>query len=119
VTLDHAVDLFVAVEEELQADPKSMHGLVSRAEQAHPVDHAGDTAHVDVVFRRLGGDVVTEPFRLFMRVRMTTDVDEQCGVVGRRPEFLVETEDLGQAQRDEALAQDVLHRLTEAEVDTE
>src|SRR5204862_4694595 len=38
VTLDHAVDLFVAVEEKLQADPESMHGLVSRAEQAHPVD---------------------------------------------------------------------------------
>ena len=50
---------------------------------------------------------------------MTADVDEQGGVVDDRPPLLVEPDPLGQPQRDQALAQHVLHRLPEAEVDAE
>ena len=54
-----------------------------------------------------------------MRVGVTADVDEQGGVVDDGPLVLVEPDPLGEPQRDEALAQDVLHRLAEAEVDAE
>jgi hypothetical protein len=41
------------------------------------------------------------------------------GVVDDRPLLLVEPDPLGQPQRDQALAEDVLHRLPEAEVDAQ
>ena len=50
---------------------------------------------------------------------MAADVDEQRGVVDDRSLLLVEPDPLGEPQRDQALAQHVLHRLAEAEVDAE
>ena len=50
---------------------------------------------------------------------MATDVDQQRRVVDARPLLLVEPHPLGQPQRDQALAQHVLHRLPEAQVDAE
>jgi hypothetical protein len=50
---------------------------------------------------------------------MAANVEEQGGVVDDRPLLLVEPEPLGQPQRDQALAQDMLHRLPEAEIDPE
>src|SRR6266516_8028193 len=50
---------------------------------------------------------------------MAADVDEQRGVVDDRPRLLVEADALCEPKRDQALAQDVLHRLPEAEVDPE
>ena len=50
---------------------------------------------------------------------MAADVDEQRRVVDVGARLLVEIEQLGHAQRDQALAQDVLHRLPEPEVDAE
>jgi hypothetical protein len=50
---------------------------------------------------------------------VAADVDEQGGVVDDRSLSLVELDPLGQAQRDQGLAQDVLHWLPETEVDTE
>ena len=69
-----------------------------------------------VAFRR---DVVAEPLRLLVRVGVAADVDEQRRVVDDRALLLVEPEALREAQRDQALPQHVLHRLAEAEVDTE
>ena len=66
---------------------------------------------------RLEGDVVTEPFGLFVRVGVTTHVDQQGRVIDRRPFGLLDAENLGEAQGDEALTEDVLHRLPEPEVD--
>ena len=54
-----------------------------------------------------------------MRVGVAADVDEQRRVVDGRPRLVVEAEPLGDAQRDQALPQHVLHRLPEAEVDPE
>ena len=50
---------------------------------------------------------------------MTADVDQQCGVVDRRPLGFVEPDPVGEPQRDQALAQHVLHRLAEPQVDSE
>ena len=54
-----------------------------------------------------------------MRVGMAAYVDQQGRVVDDRPLGLVEPYPLREPQRDEALAQDVLHRLPEPEVDAE
>ena len=50
---------------------------------------------------------------------MAADVDEQRGVVDDRPRLLVEADALCEPKRDQALAQDVLHRLPEPEIDPE
>lgn len=50
---------------------------------------------------------------------MAADVDDQRGVVDDRALLVVEPDPLRHPQRDQALAQHVLHRLAEAEVDAE
>ena len=50
---------------------------------------------------------------------MTTDVDEQPRVVDDEALVVVEADALSEPQRDQALAQHVLHRLVEAEIDPE
>ena len=50
---------------------------------------------------------------------MAADVDEQRRVVDNDTVALVEADPLGQPQRDQALPQDVLHRLPEAKVDAQ
>jgi hypothetical protein len=65
------------------------------------------------------GDVVAEPLRLLVRIRVAADVDEERGVVDICSLVVIEAELLSDAQRDQALAQHVLHRLPEAEVDPE
>ncbi len=64
-------------------------------------------------------DVVTHPLRLLVRVGVAADVDEQRGVIDRRAVVVVEADPFREAQSDEALPQDVLHRLAEAEIDAE
>jgi hypothetical protein len=44
---------------------------------------------------------------------MTSDVDEESGVVDDRPRLFALADSLRQPQRDQALAQHVLHRLPE------
>jgi hypothetical protein len=50
---------------------------------------------------------------------VAADVDQQRGVVDDRTLLLIQPTRLGQPHGDQALAQDVLHRLVEAEVDAE
>jgi hypothetical protein len=50
---------------------------------------------------------------------MATDVHEERGVVDDRVLVLVEPDPLAEAQRHQALPQDVLHRLPESEIDAE
>src|SRR5690242_21089157 len=57
------------------------------------------------------------PICLLVRVGMAAHVDEQRGVVDGSTRVVVQAGVVGQAQRDQALAQHVLHRLAEAEVD--
>ena len=72
-----------------------------------------------VVLGRLQGDVVAEPARLLMRVGVAAHVDQQRRVVHGLPVGLVELDQISEAQRDQALAQHVLHRLGEPEVDAQ
>src|SRR5262249_17189210 len=72
-----------------------------------------------LVLGALERDVVAEPFGLLMGVRMTADVHEQRRVVDDDALTVVEADPLGQPQRDQALPEDVLHRLPEAKVDTQ
>ncbi|MGE5597624.1 MAG: class I SAM-dependent methyltransferase, partial [Hyphomicrobiales bacterium] len=116
---DHPVELAVPAPGEaehrlyaLQRGPPGAHAPHPqhlRAQAAQPVD----------VLVRLQPQVVAEPLRLFVRVGVAAHVHEQRRVVHDRPLFAIEPQPLGQAQPDEALAQHVLHRLPEAEVDAE
>jgi hypothetical protein len=60
-----------------------------------------------------------EPFRLLVRVGVTADVDQERRVVHARPGLLVQPDPLGEPEGDQTLAEHVLHRLPEAEVDAE
>ena len=104
----------------LEPDPEAVERRVAGAHPPQPGDHAPLAAQVvRSVLVRLQRDVVAEPLRLLVRVCVAADVDEQRRVVDGRPRLVVEAEPLGDAQRDQALAQHVLHRLAEAEVDPE
>ena len=54
-----------------------------------------------------------------MSVGMTPNADEQRGVIHIGSPLLVQADPLGEPQRDQALAQHVLHRLPKAEVHAE
>ena len=119
VVRDHAVDLAVAGERELEPEPEAVQRRLARAEQAHARRRHPQAARLVLVLGRLQRDVVAEPLGLLVRVGVAADVDEQRRVVDRRALLLVEPEPLGQPQRDQALPQHVLHRLPEAEVDAQ
>ena len=120
VALDHVVDLAVPAEGELQADAEPVQRRVARADEPQHAGHdAAQAAAVVVVLGGLECDVVAEPLGLLVRVGVTADVHQQRGVVQRRPLLVVETEPVGEPEGDDALAQDVLHRLAEAEIDAE
>ena len=119
VLRDHPVQVLVAGHHELEADSET---LQRRCAGADATEHGRRAAHaleLVVVLAGLHRDVVAEPFRLLVRVRVTADVDEQRRVVDGDALLLVRTRLLGDPQRDQALAQHVLHRLPEAEVDAE
>ena len=100
---------------------EAMQRRVARAERARGRRSVARTlpSAAGPYLRRLHGDVVAEPLGLLVRIRVTTDVDQQRRVVDVRARVLVEPELLGQAQRDQALPQHVLHRLPEPEIDPE
>src|SRR5260221_12031672 len=96
-----------------------MQWWIARADPPHPGRHPAQAPWGVVVLRRLERDVVPEPFRLLVRVRVAPDVDEQRRVVDDRPRLLVEAQLFGQSQANQALPEDVLHRLAETEDDAE
>ena len=96
-----------------------MQRRVAGAELAHPGRRRTQAARLVVVLAGLQRDVVAEPLRLLVRVGVAADVDEQRGVVDVGARLLVEADPLREPQRDQALAQHVLHRLPEAQVDAE
>src|SRR6266436_4628570 len=72
-----------------------------------------------VIFTGFKSDIVAEPLGLFVRIRMAADINKQCGVIHRDSVLLAQSVALSQSQRDDALPQNVLHGLTEAQVDTQ
>jgi len=117
--LDHFVEVAVAGDGELDADPEAPDQRMTRAETAEGRDSAASASQPVVVLCRLQGDVVPEPLRLLVRVGVTANVDQERRVVHSRTFGLAEPHTLRDPQRDEALAQDVLHGLSEPKVDTE
>ena len=116
---DHILHLAAAGQRELEPHPEAMERWVAGAQQSHCRRRPPQAPGLVVVLARLEGDVVPEPLRLLVCVRVAGDVDEQRRVVDDRPLLLVETEPLAEPQCDQALPQHVLHRLPEAEVDAE
>jgi hypothetical protein len=116
---DHVADLAVAGAGELQADADTLQRRVPGADHPDHRERVAQAAELVVVLARLQRDVVAEPLRLLVGVGVAADVEQQRRVVDDRPLLLADAGALGQPQRDQALAQDVLHRLAEAEVDAE
>jgi hypothetical protein len=106
----------VAGQDELEPEPESVQRRVARADEGHALRRRPQAPQIVVVLGRLQGEVVAEPFGLLVGVRVAADVDEESGVVDDRPLLVVEPDRVGQSQRDQALAKDVLHRLPEAQV---
>ena len=101
-----------------------------RGHHAHPLTQrlaAGDVAEqepqvgepgpVDEVGVAPDRDVVAEPARVLLRVRVTADPHEQRRVVDRRLLLPAETEPVRQPARNDRRPEHVLGRLTQAEVD--
>jgi peptidylprolyl isomerase len=119
VLSDHPVDFPVTSEQELEADSEPMGGRVACADQANARDRASQAAHLVLVLAGLHGDVVAEPLGLLVRIRVTADVHEQRRVVDADALVVGEVEKLGEAERDQALPEHVLHGLAEAQIDAE
>jgi len=77
------------------------------------------TSRMVGVFAGFEDDIVVEPFRLLVGVSVASDIDEQRGVVDGGPVRPGQCRLVSQPQRDQALAQDVFHRLAEAQVHAE
>ena len=118
VVVDHGVHLAASRQCELESDPEPVQRWVARPDHAHAGRNDAD-AGVVLVLDRFERDVVAEPLGLLVRVGVAADPDQQCGVVDDSAGLLVQADPLGQPQGDQALAQDVLHRLAEAEVDAQ
>jgi len=117
--LDHAVDVAVAGERELQPEPEAVQRRAPGAQVPHARRGHAQAARLVVELDRLERDVVAEPLGLLVGVGVAAHADQQRGVVHDRPFVLVEADALGQAQRDQALSEHVLHRLPEPEIDPE
>ena len=104
---------------ELERDSKAVRPYVPGTQQPHPRGRPAETVELVVVLAGLQRDVIAEPFRLLMRVGVTPNADEQRGVIHVRSPLLVNPDPLGEPQRDQALAQHVLHRLAKPEIDAE
>ena len=106
-------------EGELDADTEAVQRWIAAPDEAHRCCRGTEAPNVVVVLARPQRDVVPEPLRLLVGVGMAADVDEQRRVVDRRAFGVAEFEAIGEAQRDHALPQHVLHRLPEAEIDAQ
>ena len=69
-----------------------------------------------VVAVALEADVIAEPLRLLGRVGMAVHVHHQAEVVGGRPLPLVEPDGIGESERDNGLADAVLHGLPQPQI---
>ena len=116
---NHVAHLAPAEDRELESRAEAVKRRRAGTHAAHPVDHLRDAERLELVLRRLEPDVVAEPLRLLVRVGVATDVHQQGCVVDPRPVVLAEADLLGESECDHALAEYVLHRLTETEIDAE
>jgi hypothetical protein len=117
VVFEHAVEVSIAPDRQLEPDPEAVQRCFGRPDQLQVRDRPADAGHLVLVLERLEREVISEPLRLFVRIRVTPHPDEQRGVIHDRPVSVIETEPFRESERDQALAQDVLHRLAEPQID--
>ena len=113
MVVQDAVRVAPAVTEERDAEPRAVQERTSRAEVLQHEAGPGVVDEREVGFER---EVVPEPLRLLVGVDVTSHPREERGVVDRHALRLVQADALAQAHRDQALAEDVLHRLPQPEV---
>ena len=109
----------MAGDRELEPEAETVQRRPPGSELSQAGDRGTGAAQLVVVLAGLHRDVVAEPLGLLVCVGVAADVDQQRRVVDDCPVVLVESYAFGESQRDQALAQHVLHRLPEAEVDPE
>ena len=119
VLAHHPVDVTTSLEHELECDSEPMQRRVPGPDESERGRRAAQAPELVVVLPRLQLDVVAEPLRLLVRIGVAADVDEQRRVVDIGARLVAEADPLRKAQRDQALPQDVLHRLPETQIDTE
>ena len=106
-------DLLHPTHGERRDHPRARETTVSRADQAQHPGYRLDPALEAV---RLESDVVAEPLRLLVRVRVAVDMPEQPRVVGRNDVRLACPDPVGETQCDHGLLEGVLHRLAQTQV---
>ena len=114
---DHVAQVAMTRDGELDADAEAVQRWVPAAQQPHHGEGPTQAPELVVVLVGLERDVVAEPLRLLVGVGVTANVDQQGRVVDDRSLILAEPERFGEAHRDHRLAQHVLHRLAEAQID--
>jgi hypothetical protein len=108
--LVHALDQRDALAGERRHLPRPRQTALARP------DHAQELEDVGFVGAVLDDDVVAEPLGLLVGVGVTVDVGEQARVISRHTVALNHADAVGDPQRDNRLAQAVLHRLAAAKV---
>ena len=116
---EHVVGRVAPRQRKLEPEAEAVERRVAGAEPAHRRGGHTEASGLVVVLDGLDGDVVAEPLRLLVGVRVTADVDQQRRVVDVGTRLVVEPDSLREPQRDQTLTEDVLHRLPEPEIDPE
>ena len=106
-------------EHELERDSEPMQRRVPGPDESERGRRAAHAPELVVVLPGLQLDVVAEPLRLLVRIGVAADVDQQRRVVDVGALRVVEADPIRKPQRDQALPQDVLHRLPETQIDAE
>jgi hypothetical protein len=120
VILDHGLGHPAAVTREGHPELGALRHGPARAEMAEDEQRPrGDRAEVGMPEVGLQRHVIAEPLGLLVGVDMASHPGQQGRVVHDLLVGFVEAHPLGQPQRDQALAQDVLHRLAHAQVGAE
>jgi hypothetical protein len=98
-------------------DPEKLDRGPARAEVTeHEQRPGGCGGEIDAADVSLEHRVVAEPFRLLVGIDVTAHPGQQGRVVHDLPVGLIQAQPLGQPQRNQALAQHVLHRLAHPEI---
>ena len=91
----------------------------SRADPTQHHQHRAPRLDVGLVDPSLQLDVIAEPHRLLVRVRVAVDAHQQADVVDRRALVLADAHQVGDPQRDPRLANRVLEGLAAPEIGRE
>jgi hypothetical protein len=117
VIFQHRLRRPAAITKKSNPEPGPLnHGLAS-AEMAHHEQRPGrGRAEIDTPEVSLERQVVAEPLRLLIGIHVAAHPGEQGCVIHDHTVGLIQAQALGEPQRNQALAQHMLHRLAHAQV---